>query len=54
MPEPTAAEVVRKLRFALMPGSLHCISPEVVPSQCPVTQDVGDRAPVLDKAPADK
>jgi hypothetical protein len=29
MPEPTAAEVVRKLWFALLPGSLRCISPEV-------------------------
>jgi hypothetical protein len=29
MPEPTAAEVVRELWFALLPGSLHCISPEM-------------------------
>jgi len=29
MPEPTAAEVARKLWFPLLPGSLHCISPQV-------------------------
>ena len=29
VPEPIAGEVVRELWLALLPGSLHCISPEV-------------------------